>query len=229
MITTTRAAYLNLLEVAGAGDEYRVDQVLSAFEGDPGRIIGRGVDFEVKVPVIGQTEDETHEGTAALRVLQMPADKPEEVVVRVRVTWRSNFGDHISFMSCVLTAKAAEQLDVVGVRDAETAERLLQLLHLPRQKKDLVEAWLMTILGLAKQYSGKWMHDFPRMMDEATHDMVAEYHRRAVEQARADYPEMLGLLSPTYMDVGWLSPAVLISLCTWLQRPQPADDEESAA
>lgn len=224
MNTTARAAYLILLEIAGAGREFRVDQVLTKFEGDPARVIGRGYDFQEKVPIIGQTGEETFDGTVDVRLLHMP---PSEVLVRVRARWTSSFGDHSSYAACVLTPPAAEWLDGVGAANADTADTVLRLLHLPRQKRDQLDVWLRTIIALATNYQGKWVQEYPRMLDEAMHDMVAEYHRRAVEQARADNPDMLVLLSPTYLDVGRLSPVDLTVMCGWFHEARSKQDTQS--
>lgn len=217
MDNTARAAYLTLIEAAGDGNEFRVDQVLSEFEGEPGRIIGRGHDFEEKVSVIGSSADETLGGKVDLRILQMPAFTPEEILVRVRVSWQSNYGDHSSFVSCVLNLPAAERLDENGARDAETAGRMLQLLHLPRVQAVDADMWLRTILTMAHNYGVKWVQGFPRPAGDALHNLIAEYHRRAVTRLRADHPGMLGLLAPTYLDAGYLDPADLDGLCGWLQ------------
>jgi len=233
-------AHARLLAMAGAGAEYRRDQVdvLDPDDTNGAEIVGHGRDFIKNIQVLDASGAPSVAGKAALRLLaRIQPDGDTHLFMRARLDWATDAGEHTSFAGYLISTAGAAALAgaaespapkltedevsamLAGEDGAQKAAELLgeALSHSMQQLSEYGANWLQTYPG-----SGFWYGEHDGLVrsdgepDLEAIERSSDYHEAAVRAAKEAEPDLLCMLSDS--DFGAVEPAELPTILRWVEQ-----------
>lgn len=223
-MTEVVKAHRKLLEIAGMGREYQNDEVwLSLPQGSDGtKIVGTGHDFEQDVQVVDRLGVARYAGKAALRLIALTGEDNSDprLLLRTRLTWETEQGEHSSSASYDMTARSAADLEAADdqpspYRLLTSAERRAMLYG--ESTIDIAIGLIDEDIRMADDCGAAWSQSYPgygaafgEVVDDvdeswrlagAEFEEIGGYHHYAIEQAKTEQPQLLTMLTSTELAV----------------------------
>jgi hypothetical protein len=197
-------AYEALLAIANDSVRtYRIRDVYPAlaWTTTDNAIIGTGYDYAAGVPLLPNIKGlPPVVGLAQLRLVRLAPPRPLQLYIHIRFSWTISVGgSHGSFAAYEITPAVAAEL-----AKAETIQR----------RRHNIGKWLR------RHNIGEWLQTYPgRPGVEPDADTLA-HHAEIIRAAKADQPDLLGMLSDT--DNGCAEPEHLVGVHRWIQGRNPS-------